>query len=510
MMRLLKIITGGSYYGIVIFLLGLLIACPLLVLPFYPEESQYAPAFLLPSLVSIVFGLLICVIRPYRQTVSHGWQSLVQKGSGPVLFVWFYAFAIGAVPFLIAGDMGFTLSLFESVSGWTTTGLTVVDVSKLPHILLLHRSLMQYCGGLGFVILIAVIAQKQAAMSLYSAEGHPDMLRPSLRGTTKIIGRIYLCSLIIGTIVYSILGMPVFDAICHTMSAVSTAGFSTNNESIAAFSTPAIDVFTIVLMLVGASNFYIIMLIARGKIRDALRETEVRFMIELTLIFSLLAALNLYFEDSGKSFLGCLLRGFFGVVTTYTTTGYTLEDYSAWPAFSLGLLMILMVVGGSAGSTAGGVKLIRVSLMIRIMVNNMRKRLKPDRAVIASNYIKHRTVLPITARLCENTFGFVTLYLLVMFAGILGVVLTSHCSLETAAFEFTSALGTVGLSCGLTSATTAPATLYIEMIGMFLGRLEILMVLVGLLTTGKGAVSLIGSLIQAVKKGKEYRIIPKV
>ena len=510
MMRLPKFIIGGSYYGIVIFLLGLLIACPLLILPFYPEEAQFAPAFLLPSLFSIVLGLLICVIRPYQPSTAHGWQSLVQKGSGPVLFVWLYAFIMGAVPFLLTMDMGFTLSLFESVSGWTTTGLTVVDVSKLPHILLLHRSFMQYCGGLGFVILIAVISQRQAAMSLYNAEGHPDMLRPSLRGTAKIIARIYISSLFIGTAIYAVLGMPVFDALCHTMSAVSTAGFSTNKASIAAYSSSAIDIFTIVLMLIGASNFYLIMLVVRGKIREALRETEVRFMLGITLSFSFLAAIGLYLESAGRSLPNCLLNAVFGVVTTFTTTGYTLEDYSRWPAFSLGLLMLLMVIGGSAGSTAGGIKLIRAALILKITLINMRKRLKPERAVLASNYTKHRTVLPITAKLCENTFGFITVYLLVLFAGILGVTLTSNCPIGVAAFEFTSALGTVGLSCGLTNASTASATLYIEMIGMVLGRLEILMVIVGLMTTGKSVFTRISSLLEAYKKEKKYKPIPKV
>lgn len=484
-MRVPKLIAGGSYYGIVIFLLGLLIAFPLVVLPFYPEELQYAPAFLLPSAISLAFGTIICAVKPYHRETQRGWQSLVQKGSGPVLFVWIYAFAIGAIPFLVAGHMSPLLSIFESVSGWTTTGLTVVNVSKLPHILLLHRSFMQYCGGLGFVILIAVVARNQAAMSLYNAEGHPDKLRPSLRGTATLIAKLYITWLVAGVVIYAILGMPVFDAVCHAMSALSTAGFSTKQASMAAFDSIPIDILTIILMLAGASNFYILMLAERGRFREIMRETEVRFMLGLTVVFALLAAVDLHAAGYGKSFGRCLLDGLFGVVTAYTTTGYTLMDYSKWPAFSLGLIAILMVVGGSAGSTAGGVKLIRTWLLLRIAFGNMKKRLLPERAVLSATYVKRRTVLPITSEVKENTFGFVTVYLLVMVAGILGVTLTSHCSLSTAAFEFTSALGTVGLSNGLTGPDTAPATLVIEMVGMFLGRLEIIMVAVGMMSVCK-------------------------
>ncbi|MCR5481995.1 MAG: TrkH family potassium uptake protein [Clostridia bacterium] len=481
MITLIKRIKAGTYYGIVIIMIGMLMACPLLILPFYHNEIKYAPAFLLPASISVLIGSVICILRPYHKFKGNRWQPLIKEGSVPVLFVWLYAFFAGSVPFIMISDMSFTLSLFESVSGWTTTGLTVVDVSKLPHLLLLHRSFMQYCGGLGFVIMITTISGNPETMSLYNAEGHPDQLKPSLRGTARIIAKLYLGGLVLGIAAYCIAGMPPFEAICHTMSALSTAGFSTNTTSMAAYNNSAINIITIVLMLVGASNFYIVFLTARGKIGTVLRESEVKFMAGLTISFSLLAACNLYAE--GKGSIGhCLMNGTFGVITTFTTTGYSLEKYAVWPAFSLGLLALLMIIGGSAGSTAGGIKLLRACLLLRITIDDLKQHLTPDRSVTSLTYRKHQTNLYISKRIKENTIGFVIVYMLTLTAGILLITLTSDCSLSTAAFEFASALGTVGISNGLTGPHTNPATLYIEMFGMFLGRLEIIMVFVGLST----------------------------
>lgn len=453
--------------------------CPLLLLPFYPTEVYCASGFILPSCVSMLLGYFICLKKPYKKTVSHSWQSLIQKGSVPVLFVWVYAFLVGSVPFMMIEHMSFTLALFESVSGWTTTGLTVVDAENIPHLLLFHRSFMQFCGGLGFVIMIAVVARKQAATSLYDAEGHSDKLKPSIRRTAETISILYFIWLVAGTIAYAIFGMPVLDSVCHTMSAISTAGFSTKNASIAAYDSLGIDVVTIVLMLVGALNFYVIMLLMKGKIGRALRETELQVMIAVTVVFSLLITLDLY-SHSDMSFGDSLLQGTFGVVTAFTTTGYSLMDYYLWPAFSIGMFMILMVIGGSTGSTAGGIKLIRTWLTIRIAFDNLRKQMSPEKAVFSFSYRKGQTDVSITPVVREKTVGFVIIYIFVLCIGTLAVTLTSDCSLLEAAYEFASALGTVGVSNGLTGPDAPAATLYIEMFGMFLGRLEIIMVFAGM------------------------------
>lgn len=448
------------------------------VLPFFPSEIHYAPAFIFPMLFSFILGFLICKCT-YRYSESiYELNSPLQRGSLPVLFAWCYSFLMGAAPFVISGQLNFTHALFESVSGWTTTGLTVADVTVMPHIFLLHRSFMQYCGGLGFILMMVMVIQGKQAMSLYSAEGHLDRLMPNLKQTSRIIFALYSGFLILGTILYKLFGMKLFDALCHTMSALSTAGFTTQAGSIGEYKSLPIELVTVILMLVGASNFAILLLLAEGKIQQVFRVTEMRFMLGLLAIFVPLIAFSLAADmniDVGESFRNAL----FGVTTTFSTTGYSTMDYAKWPPFALGLLILLMVIGGSSGSTAGGIKLSRTYYLLRITYDNIKQRLSSSCKVTAPTYNAIRGKAPVDSSLIADTFGFIACYMGVFIIGTLLITQTAGCSLFDAMFEFASALGTVGISNGLTNAQTNTPTLFIEMVGMVLGRLEIIIVFVG-------------------------------
>lgn len=277
-------------------LIGFLIMVPILTLPFYPDEISYAVSFIIPSFISIGIGLLICSRKKSAEHEMAGWQSSLQKSSLPVLFSWCFGIAAGAAPFVISGQMSIIHALFESVSGWTTTGLTVADVTVMPHIFLFHRSFMQYCGGLGFILVILLIIGGKQAMSLYDAEGHPDRLEPSLKRTVQTIVSIYIGFLTLGTLLYSIFGMSIFDAICHTMSALSTAGFSTQQNSIAEYNSFPIEIITIVLMLIGSVNFAVLLLLTKFKFSKIIKISELRFMFALIAVFLPLIAFSLYFD----------------------------------------------------------------------------------------------------------------------------------------------------------------------------------------------------------------------
>ena len=475
-----KYILGGSYYGKLVLLIGFLVGVPLLNLLFYPTEIRYIPAFLIPFFFSLALGTIICV-RTYRhqESVSE-WQNPIQKGSLPVLFVWCYSFLVGAIPFVIGGQLDFTEALFESISGWTTTGLTVVnDVAAMPRIFLFHRSFMQYCGGLGFILMMVMVVQGKQSMDLYNAEGHIDRIMPNLKETSRVIFALYGGFFIFGTLLYRFLGMELFDAVCHTMSALSTAGFTTQAGSIGTYGSLPIEIITVVLMLVGASNFTVLLLLTEGKMRQVFHITEMKFLVGLLAVFVPLSAFSLIINMKmgiGEGFRNAL----FGVVTTFSTTGYSTMNYAEWPPFALGLLILLMIIGGSAGSTAGGIKLSRTYLLLRITRENIRKRLSPTRRIIMPTYNAVRGEIPIDDSLIADTFGFITCYMGVFIVGTLLVTLTADCSLFDAMFEFASALGTVGISNGLTNANTNAATLIIEMFGMVLGRLEVLIVFIGI------------------------------
>ena len=490
-----KFFDDSNIYGKLMLLIGALILFPILVVPFYPGEVKYIPAFALTALGSFVLGLLVCCIRR-KKTAANFWQSPMQQGSVPVLFAWLFGILAGAVPFMISGFLTPVRALFESTSGWTTTGLVVSDVAHLPQIFLFHRSFMQYCGGLGFIMMILLIMGGKQAANLFNAEGHPDRLMPNIKKTTQTIFLIYNGFLILGTVLYVIFGMPVFDAICHTMSALSTAGFSPQVDSIGAYGSYPIEVVTIFLMLIGGTNFSVLLLLARLQLKKLFRVSEVRFMLLMMAVLTPLTAISLT-QAMGINFWKSLHRALFGIVTTFTTTGYAIEDYTLWPPFAMGVIVILMVIGGGIGSTAGGIKLSRTNLLFRIMGNLTRKRLKSSRNVTAEYYYRAQGKTPIDESVIMEVFHLTIVYLMVMVVGSLLITFTEGCGLFEAMFEFTSALGTIGLSIGVTY-TATDATLIVEIIGMILGRLEIFIVFVAIFT-------LITNAMHAVSAKREER-----
>ena len=462
--------------GKLMIMIGLLVTASLAILPFYPQDMGYAICFLLPGLFSILAGGLVCAFGKREAYFSSDRLTAQRHSNNTVLFTWFWGIAVGAMPFFLSGQLKFVQSLFESISGWTTTGLSVMDVAKTSHIFLFYRSFMQYCGGLGFVLMMVMLVSGKRSMDLFNAEGHPDKLMPNLKQTAQTIFEMYILFLILGTVAYVVCGMPLFDSLCHAMCSLSTGGFSTKLSSIGEYHSLPIEIVTTQLMLIGTTNFAVLLLLLRGKWRQAIQVSEVRFLFLLLLIFVPLMALSL----SGSMGLGAGLRhALFNAASALSTTGYATMSYEGWPACAIGLMILLMLIGGGIGSTAGGLKLTRVYLILRMMGQNINKKLVPQRCVDAPTYVKAQGRTKIDGELCSDTVGFVGCYLLLFIAGTLALTQTAGCSLEKAMFEFASALGTVGLSIGLTGPTTNNATLIVEMIGMILGRLEIFIVLTG-------------------------------
>lgn len=400
------------------------------------------------------------------------------RSSLTVLFAWGWGVLIGALPFVMGEQLRMIPALFEAVSGWTTTGLSAMDVSIVPTIYLFHRSFMQYCGGLGFIMMMIIFISNKQSMNLYSAEGHPDKIMPNIKKTVQAIFIIYNICLVLGSIAYRIAGMTWFDSICHCMCSLSTGGFSTKLMSIGEYNSLSIEIITIVLMLIGTTNFAALLLLARGKVRSFFRVSEVKFMFILLAVFipptavSLAHGLNISLAEGFR-------KSAFDVVSALSTTGYSTMSYADWPHFAIGVLILMMVIGGGIGSTAGGIKISRVYLMLRMCALQIKKKLSPDRNVEAPYYVKASGKTPIDRELADDTTGFVMAYLVIYIIGSLVMTVTADCTLMEAMFDFASSLSTVGLSIGITGPMTNNATLIVEMIGMLLGRLEIFIVVVG-------------------------------
>lgn len=471
-----NIFINSSSMGKLMLIVSGLVTAPILLLLFYPENMEYISSFLMTGLISVILSIIVCIATKKNNNEE---PFTMNKGSITVLFIWLYSFFIGALPFVFGNQLTFIQALFESVSGWTTTGLSVMDVRDVPKIYLFYRSFMQYCGGLGFVMVMVMLIKGKQAMSLYNAEGHSDQLAPNLGKTARTIFFMYFGYFLIGTIAYIFFGMSVFDAINHAMCALSTGGFSTKFDSIGAYNSIGIEAVTIFLMIIGTTNFAALLLLSRRKIKQFFKVSEMRFLFVLLMITVPMVVVSLCYQlymNIGEAFRVSI----FNIVSALSTSGFSTMSYSEWPVFSIGIMILLMIIGGGIGSTAGGMKLTRAYLMCRMVKENIRKRISPSRSVSNPYFNRAQGKTYIDRTMESDTVGFIFCYIFIFIIGSLLITLTANCSLSDAMFEFASSLGTVGLSIGITGPTTNNATLIVEMLGMLLGRLEVFIVIIGI------------------------------
>lgn len=473
-----KRLFGTINIGSLIIIIGVLVAAPLLVLPAFPEEAHYWPAFAVPCIFSLTLGFFIWRVLRKDDDVTHIRMN-IRTGSLTVLLAWIYGFIAGTVPFVISGQLGVLHGFFEAVSGWTTTGLSVMDVSVTPKIFLFHRSFMQFCGGLGFVMVVLLFVHGRQAMNLFSAEGHTDKLIPNLTKTAQVILLIYSGFVLLGMLLYRLFGMELFDSLLHSMCALSTGGFSTVLLSIGEYDSVAIEAVTMFLMLLGTTNFAVLLLLAKLKLRQVSRNSEMRFMFVLIVLVIPAVAWS-FASEAGMGGLQALRHSAFNTISALSTTGYSTLDFADLPHFALGIFIMLMLIGGGMGSTAGGIKLSRVYILLRIMAYSLKRRVSPASQIESPHYVRAQGKVSIDPELITETTGFALTYIAVFIAGTLALTLADGCSLLEAGFEFASALGTVGLSAGVTSASSSAPALITLIIGMILGRLEIFIVFIGI------------------------------
>ena len=467
--------------GKLIIVVGLIVLVPLCILPFFSEEIKQAWIFLVPGISSIVAGLLMCIFGK-KKSLALSWRDNLQVSSISVLFVWFYGFFISAVPFYLSGDLDMVQSLFESVSGWTTTGHSVVDVTQTSHLLLFHRAWIQFIGGLGFVMMMVMLVQSKQAMNLFHAEGHTDNLVPNLKRTARTIFTMFLGFAAGGTILYRIFGMPIFDGICHSFSALSTAGFSTQPNSIGQYDSFPIEVVTEVMMIIGIINFAVLLVMLNGKFKKAFSVTEVRFGFVILAVAIPIAGFGL-FSFMNMSLGEGMRVALFNCISAMSTTGYATSDFGSWPAISQCIIIILMYIGGGVGSTAGGIKLIRVFVLMKVTWIDLKKRISADRRVFVASYKRLQGEVFIDTAMVREVVSFTLMYVFITLMGTLALSYTAECTFTEALFDFVSSMGGVGLTSGITGVHSSDATLIVEMIGMILGRLEIFIVLIGIHST---------------------------
>ena len=478
-----KIVTGYpllfGYLGYFLMMIGFIILLPLSAIFIYGENVSEAKNFIVPGVFTIILGYFLSRLLRNKET------SKLERHQDVLLIflVWIIAIMCSAIPFLLSGNYNFTQAVFESTSGYTTTGLTVVDVTQTSKAFLLFRSLLQFFGGVGLVLVITSAISDKYGMRLYYAEGHNDKLLPNLARSARLILSIYMIYIMCGTIFYTIFGMSTFDAFNHAIASLSTGGFSTKAASIGHYQSFPIEVITMILMLLGSTNLIIHLFIFRAKFKKAFHHVEIKLFLILTLFFIPIITLSMMHTNDG-GLTNNLRVGVFQFLSALTTTGFqTVEHFSGLPILINLCVIILMIIGGGIGSTSGGIKQYRVALSVKNLYWNIRDKMSHQRT-IHTNYIKkYGKDVIVTAEDAQNNQSFIIMYLLTLIFGTL--IFTSFgYSLEESLFEFSSALGTVGLSIGIISQQSHPIILWTTIIGMFMGRLEFYVVIIALSKIG--------------------------
>jgi len=354
---------------------------------------------------------------------------------------WLGMSLVGTLPFLLSGAIpNFTNAFFETLSGFTTTGASILnDIESVPKGILFWRSLTQWMGGMGIIVLAVAILPLLGigGMQLFVAEApglKPDKLQPRITATARRLWIIYVGLTCAEFVLLIIGGMPVFDAINHSLTTMATGGFSTRQESIAYFNSPFIQYVLIIFMFLAGTNFTLTYYGFKGKFGRVWANEEFRVYMIGTLILGAIVSVGVYF-NTGSDIERSFRNAMFQVVSIITTTGFVSADYTLWGPFLSILFFMLMFLGASAGSTAGGVKIVRHILLLKNGILELKRQLHPS-AIIPVR-LNNKAVSP---EITYNVLGFIMIYLTIF--------VTSTCIMGLLGVDFVTALGSVATSLG--------------------------------------------------------------
>jgi trk system potassium uptake protein TrkH len=473
--------------GKILILVGLVMLLPLVVCVAFSEFFA-APGFLVGSLLSFSVGFALYL--PFKDSTD----SRNKHGMMAAAICWLLTPMVGSVPFVMVGnaipaDSNLTLNFtaldayFEAMSGWTGTGLTMVDDEELlPASIQFWRSLSQWVGGVGVIVLMLAILARPGtgAFSLYMGEARADRLMPRIVDTVRQIWKIFLIYTIAGILLLVILGMPVWDSINHAMTALATGGFSVRDNSIASYDNPLFEIAIIPLMLIGAISFVVHNYMFRGRLRELIDDVQNKVLFALCIIGTGLLAIELFLRGPLSNMVMQSLRfASFQFVSAITCTGLQTYEISPWSPSAKLLISVAMIAGGAAGSTVGGIKLVRLILVTKGANWKFLQTFMPTGMYIPKSL--GRAVLE-EQEMSDDILEAATLsfmYLILLLAGIIVMmhVLGPSYSASDVVFEVCSAQGNVGMSVGIANASLSPPGKWMLIINMWAGRLEIFPVL---------------------------------
>ena len=472
--------------GAFIFFLGFALLIPVGIDLIYAEDTWHS--FLVSAAIAFIAGGILWYLFKPTEEIR------IREGFMVVALTWITLSLVGALPFIISGILpSYTDAVFETMSGLTTTGSTIMggitstgfqnpNIESLPHSFLFWRSLSQWLGGMGIIVLSLAILPLLGigGMQLFQAESPgptADKLTPRVQETAKLLWVVYLALTALEFILLWLHpSMNWFDALNHAFTSLASGGFSTKDESIAAFNSIYIDIIVTLFMFLSGVNFAMHFRLFKGDMGAFFNNRETQFYTLVTVIGIFIITFSLWYFD-GRTLLEALRYGSFQVIAIITTTGYVTDDYELWYTFGASILLLFFFTGASAGSTSGGLKMVRWMILIRNLGREIKQIIHP-RAIIPIR-IGDQAIEPSIQR---TVLSFFILYILIFGFGVMMISLFGYDLISSIGASI-SALGNVGPAWGEFGPTDnfAPlpyATKWILIILMMVGRLELFTIII--------------------------------
>lgn len=466
-------------FGVVIKIVGYLLLVetalmvpPLLIALYYDQSDMMS--FLISILITGIIGFIMSKSAKYDK-YDKGIQA--KEGLAIVAFGWILVSFFGSLPFIFSGSIPSWIdAFFETVSGFTTTGATIIDdVEILPRGILFWRSFTHWIGGMGILVFTVALLPilGVGGFQIFKVESpgpSPDRIAPKVRDTAKILYITYGIITLTQFILLVLGKMPLYDAALHTFGTVGTGGFGMKNASVGAYDSIYIQLVISTFMILSGVNFALYYAIFRGKVKDVLKDEELKLYLSIIAVAVILIAFNInkpMYNNIGMS----LKDSFFQVSSIITTTGYSTVDFDQWPTFSKTILFLLMFIGGCAGSTGGGIKNIRILVLLKLVKREFSKIFHP-RAIIpikaGDKIVPNETVTSISS--------FFMLYIIIFVFGTMLISLEGL-DIESSASTVAATLGNIGPAFGFagpsrTYSQFSQASKLLLSLFMLLGRLE--------------------------------------
>ena len=444
-----------------------------IVVPLIFREYSMIPGLLIPASASVLLGF--CLKYLFKtDDVLETRHTMVIAALGWLIVPLFYA-----IPFVILARMPFVDAYFESMSGWTGTGLTMIaHPSELTYTLQFLRSFMQWLGGVGVIVLmISIITRPGTCMyALYHAEGRDEKTTPRIIDTIRIIWRIYLALTVVAIGLLWVVGMPIWDAINCAMTGIGTGGFTVTDGSIGEYHSMAIEIALIPIMLIGAIPFLVHYKVITRRMSSYLGDIQCKAILVMVLIGSIALLLENMVSMKNENLMVCLVDSIFQFVSAITCTGFKTADIHRWTPTAHIILIIAMIAGGTAGSTSGGIKTMRVIMMVKGVGWWLKKIALPKEAVIPFRIGKRTLTEDHKNAELEEVSLLLNLWIVFLLVGVVVLlrVVPAGFNLDDVILEVASAQSNAGLSTGITTASLPAAGKIVLIFNMWIGRLEII------------------------------------